>query len=204
MSHPASRDVMALYQAHAAAFARQRSGDTPLIERAWLDAFLAALPAAAPRVLDLGCGTGVPMARHLIEQGCRITGVDSSTALLARAAARFPQQAWIAADMRQLPCVGPFDGLLAWHSFFHLTPEDQRPMFAQFGRLAALGAALMFTSGTTLGEAIGQFEGRPLYHGSLDSAEYHALLAANGFEVLRHVEWDASCGGATVWLARRT
>lgn len=38
----------------------------------------------------------------------------------------------------------------------------------------------------------------------LDSAEYRELLAANGFEVLHHVEWDAACGNATVWLARRT
>ncbi|MCG2599437.1 MULTISPECIES: class I SAM-dependent DNA methyltransferase [Achromobacter] len=202
MSNPLSRNVMALYQAHAAAFERDRGA--ALIERAWLADFLAALPAAAPRVLDIGCGTGVPIAGHLIEHGCRITGVDSSTALLARAAARFPEQAWIAADMRQLPCAGPFDGLIAWHSFFHLSPEDQRPMFAQFRRLAAPGAALMFTSGTTLGEAIGQLDGQPLYHGSLDSAEYRELLAANGFEVLRHVEWDAACGNATVWLARRT
>nr|WP_277404918.1 class I SAM-dependent methyltransferase [Achromobacter xylosoxidans] len=174
-----------------------------LIERAWLADFLAALPAAAPRVLDIGCGTGMPIAGHLIDNGCQLTGVDSAPALLARAAASFPQHTWIAADMRQLPCAGPFDGLIAWHSFFHLSPEDQRPMFAQFRRLAAPGAALMFTSGTTLGEAIGQLDGQPLYHGSLDSAEYRDLLEANGFEVLRHVEWDASCGNATVWLARR-
>ena len=76
-------------------------------------------------------------------------------------------------------------------------------MFGEFARLAAPGAVLMFTSGTGLGEAMGEFEGRPLYHGSLDAGEYRALLAANGFEVVRHVEEDAGCGGATVWLAKR-
>lgn len=76
-------------------------------------------------------------------------------------------------------------------------------MFGEFGRLAAPGAVLMFTSGPGLGEAIGEFEGRALYHGSLDAGEYRALLAANGFEAERHVEEDAGCGGATVWLAKR-
>lgn len=125
MAHPLSAGVMALYRAHAAAFERDR-GNT-LIERAWLADFLAALPAAAPRVLDIGCGTGMPIAGHLIDNGCQLTGVDSAPALLARAAARFPRHTWIAADMRRLPCAGPFDGLIAWHSFFHLAPKTSGP-----------------------------------------------------------------------------
>ena len=53
------------------------------------------------------------------------------------------------------------------------------------------------------GEAIGELEGQPLYHGSLDRQEYRDLLEANGFEVVRYVEWDEECGRANVWLARR-
>ena len=194
-------NVISIYQEHAAAFERLRG--TALIERAWLAEFLAQLPVASPQVLDIGCGYGVPIARHLIENGCRITGVDTSLPLLARAKAAFPAHQWIAADMRRLPLDGPFHGLIAWHSFFHLRPEDQRPMFNEFRRLAAPGAVLMFTSGTGLGEAIGEFEGKPLYHGSLDGREYRELLEANGFEVLRHVREDPGCGGATVWVAKR-
>lgn len=194
-------NVISLYQEHAAAFEKLRG--SVCIERAWLERFLGLLPSAKPRVLDIGCGNGTPIARYLIENGCDITGVDTSLPLLARARAAFPEQSWIAADMRHMPVAGEFDGLIAWHSFFHLTPEDQRPMFAVFRRLAAPGAALMFTSGNSLGEAIGQFEGKPLYHGSLDGMEYRALLRANGFAVVRHVESDPACGGATVWLAKR-
>lgn len=122
--------------------------------------------------------------------------MDTSLPLLASARASFPEQRWIAADMRQMPVTGPFHGLLAWHRFFHLSPEDQRSMFATFRRLAAPGAVLMFTSGTRLGEAIGQFKGKPLSHGSLDTSEYQELLRANGFAVVRHVEEDATCGGS--------
>ncbi|WP_102110389.1 class I SAM-dependent DNA methyltransferase [Oceaniglobus roseus] len=201
MSHPAAKEVIALYRAEAARWMAARG--QALIERDWLRRFRALLPATAPEVLDLGCGSGRPMAAHLIGAGCRMTGVDAAASLLEAARRDFPAQRWIEADMRRLPDLGLFDGVLAWHSLFHLTPEDQRAMFPVFARLARPGAALMFTSGTEAGEAIGAFAGRPLYHASLDTAEYRALLEAEGFEVLRHVASDPDCGGATVWLARR-
>ena len=63
-------------------------------------------------------------------------------------------------------------------------------------------AALMFTSGPAHGEAIGSYRGEPLYHASLDAAEYRALLSANGFEVMAHMVEDPNCGHHTIWLAK--
>lgn len=200
MSSSDADNVIDLYQTHAAAWVRLR-GDG-LVEKDWLDACCEALPQGR-HVLDIGCGSGRPIAGYLIGKGCRITGIDGAAALVERARESFPDHSWLTADMRTLPPLGQFGGLIAWHSLFHLRPEDQRPMFATFARLTLPGAALLFTSGTTHGEAIGSFEGQPLYHGSLDTAEYRNLLEANGFETIRHVESDPTCGGATVWLARR-
>jgi hypothetical protein len=75
-------------------------------------------------------------------------------------------------------------------------------MFAVFARHAKPDAPLMFTSGPSHREAIGTLEGDPLFHASLDPAEYRSLLAANGFDVVHHVAEDPDCGGHTVWLAR--
>jgi SAM-dependent methyltransferase len=199
MPHPADR-IIDLYQrrAHAYDEARGRS----LFERGWLDRFTVLLPPGGS-VLDIGCGSGEPIARHLIAGGFAVTGVDAAPALIELCRSRFPSGTWLVGDMRELALGRRCDGLIAWDSFFHLRPEDQRAMFPVFGAHAAAGAALMFTSGPAFGEAIGTFEGEPLYHGSLDPAEYRALLAAQAFEVVAHVAEDATCGGHTVWLARR-
>src|SRR3954469_1600763 len=69
-----------------------------------------------------------------------------------------------------------FDGILAWDSFFHLRPGDQRAMFPVFRDHAAPGASLLFTSGPRAGVAMGEWQGEPLYHASLDPDEYRALL----------------------------
>jgi hypothetical protein len=104
--------------------------------------------------------------------------------------------------MRTLSLDRRFDGILAWDSFFHLRQDDQRAMFPVFRRHAATNAALMFNSGPRHGEAIGTYQGEPLYHASLAPDEYRALFDRYGFEVASHVAEDVGCGGRTIWLAR--
>lgn len=106
-------------------------------------------------------------------------------------------------DMRTVNLGQRFDGIVAWDSFFHLGPDDQRAMFPRFAAHARPGAPLMFTSGTTEGEAIGSFCDEPLYHSSLATAEYEHLLTTNGFAVREYLVDDPHCGGHTVWLATR-
>lgn len=195
------------YERHAANWdADRRRGiprnDVPM-EKPWLDRF-AALLRTGGAVLDLGCGGGIPIAQYLIGQGFRWTGVDSSPSLIALCRARFPHGEWRVADMRGLALPDTYDGIIAWDSFFHLSHDDQRRMFATFARHAAPHAALLFTSGTDHGEAIGSYRGDPLYHASLASAEYRELIEAHGFAVRAHVASDPDCGGRTVWLAART
>jgi hypothetical protein len=62
----------------------------------------------------------------------------------------------------------------------------------------------MFTSGPQAGVAMGEYHGEPLYHASLDPAEYRALLAGNGFEEIAQVSEDPVCFGRTVWLAQKS
>ncbi len=196
-----SERIVDLYEAHAGAWDRQRKRELGL-EAAWLDRFAALLPAKAT-ILDIGCGSGEPIARHLIERGFALTGVDSSPSLIALCRQRFPGHEWRVADMRALGLGRRFDGLLAWHSIFHLAPEDQRAMFPRFAAHAAPGAALMFTAGHGPGERIGAWQNEPLYHASLDPAEYDALLEANGFRLVERRLRDPECGEASVWLAVR-
>ena len=198
MSSEAER-IVGLYQRHARAWADNRGVDAN--EAPWLDRFLALLPEPAS-ILDIGCGGAEPIARHFLLRGHNVTGVDSSPPLIDIARQRYPASRWVVSDMRTLALGETFDGLIAWDSFFHLTPEDQRAMFPLFRAHAAAKAALMFTSGPACGEAIGTFEGEPLYHASLDPAEYRARLDANGFDVVAHVMEDANCGGHTIWLAQ--
>ena len=200
MSSEEAASIIDLYQRKALDWIESRAR-TRLLEKPWLDRFRALLPPAAP-ILDIGCGSAEPMAGYLIGLGHPVTGVDSSPAMVDACRRHFPMQEWIVADMRELALGRTFSGILAWDSFFHLCDGDQRQMFPVFRQHASPRAALMFTSGPAHGEAIGSFGGEPLYHASLDPAEYRSLLDQNGFRVVSHVVEDPTCGGHTIWLAQ--
>jgi SAM-dependent methyltransferase len=200
MASEEAAGIIDLYQRKASDWIESR-GRTRLIEKSWLDRFRALLLPAGP-ILDLGCGSAAPMAAYLIELGHPVVGVDSSPAMIDVCRRHFPKQKWIVADMRQLALQRKFFGIVAWDSFFHLCHDDQRQMFSVFREHAAPEATLMFTSGPAHGEAIGSLGGEPLYHASLDPAEYRSLLDWNGFRVVSHVVEDPDCGGHTIWLAQ--
>ena len=44
-------------------------------------------------ILDLGCGPGWPVARHMAERGLRVTGVDSSPTMISFCRSRLPDHA---------------------------------------------------------------------------------------------------------------
>lgn len=198
---PADADrIVGLYERHAHAWDSERGGDL-IIEKTWMDRFVALLRPGAS-ILDIGCGSGQPIARHLIEHGFHIAGIDSSPTMISLCGERFPDQEWLVADMRTLSLNRKFHGIIAWDSFFHLPHDQQRRMFAIFREHSAAGAALMFTSGPSHGEAIGSLCGERLYPASLSPAEYRELLASHGFSVMAHRAEDSLCGRHTVWLAR--
>jgi trans-aconitate methyltransferase len=191
-------NIIGLYERHAHDYVADRRS---VGEGAWLDRFGALLSQGAS-ILDIGCGSGEPVVRYLIDRGFAVDGVDTSPTLIALCRERFPQRSWHVADMRTLALEKTFNGLLAWNSFFHLTHDDQRRMFPIFAQHASPGAALMFTSGASHGEAIGSYRDEPLYHASLAPEEYRTLLQSAGFRVVAHIVEDPNCGGYTIWLAQ--
>ena len=192
--------IPAHYDRHARAWDADRRA-AKWHDKQWIERFVSLVQPGGD-VLDLGCGGGNPVAAHMVVSGMRVTGIDASPTLISLCRARLPAQEWISTDMRRLRLGRRFDGILAWDSYFHLRPHDQRSMFAVFRAHAKPGAILMFNTGPAFGEAIGAYRGDPLYHASLDASEYEGLLAAHDFEIIEHHIGDPRIGGRIVWIAR--
>jgi ubiquinone/menaquinone biosynthesis C-methylase UbiE len=66
---------------HAPAWDRDRQ-NSYWNDKVWHDRFIGRLGKSA-KVLDLGCGSGRPVAQHMVELGLRVTGVDSSPTMIS-------------------------------------------------------------------------------------------------------------------------
>ena len=71
MTHPARR-IIGHYEHHATAWDADRQ-NSAWNDKVWHDRFIARLTHGAT-VLDLGCGSGRPVAWHMARQGLRVTG----------------------------------------------------------------------------------------------------------------------------------
>ena len=189
-----------IYTRHGEQFDRERA--KTLFEKPWLDRFLA-LMSSRGTILDVGCGAGEPIAQYFIEQGFKVTGVDFSPSLIEIAQKRFPDHRWIVGDMRALNLKEQFDGLIAWHSFFHLTADEQRATLAAFANHLTEGGVMMLTVGPEEGEVVGHVGGDPVYHASLSFNGYKQALQDLGMEMVRFVPEDPECDYASVLLARK-
>lgn len=171
-----------------------------LFERAWLDRFLAALPTA-PRILDLGCGTGVPVSRFLTDRGAALIGLDYSSAMIDLARHEAPDGDWRLGDMRDLSLDESFDGVLSWDGFFHLTQIEQRAVLPKIASLIRVDGALLLTVGPEEGEVAGMVGGEAVYHASLSPEDYDAILKGLGFKHVVFTPDDPDCDGHSILLA---
>jgi 2-polyprenyl-3-methyl-5-hydroxy-6-metoxy-1,4-benzoquinol methylase len=98
-------------------------------------------------VLDLGCGTGVPITQTLIKRGFEVYGVDASASMIAAFRARLPTTPVECAAVEDSNFFGrTFEGVVAWGLFFLLDAEDQRRLIAKVAAVLPSGGRLLFTA----------------------------------------------------------
>jgi SAM-dependent methyltransferase len=80
------------------------------------------------RVLDLGCGTGMPTARQLVDAGMRVVGTDLSAGMVKLSRDNVPDAEFHLLDIADLPDtdLGLFDGAVAFFSLLML-PRAEIP-----------------------------------------------------------------------------
>jgi SAM-dependent methyltransferase len=101
--------------------------DAQVAEGDWLISRLS-LPA---RVLDLGCGSGLPTCRQLLDAGVEVVGVDESAAMLELAEQQAPGGRYLHRDLRDVADLGEFDAVVAFFSLIMLPKADIPPLLAQ-------------------------------------------------------------------------
>lgn len=186
------------YDLIAADFAKIR--DSFHTEKKYLDLFMSHLqPGAA--ILDVGCGSGYPIASYLIEHGFKVTGIDGSQKLLNIAQERCPHMKTIYGDVRSVILENQYDAIIEWWCLFHLTKIDQLKMLARFSHWLRKDGIVQFTTGDhDYEESSSEMLNQKLFFYSCDPQQYEQALKENGLRLLlKESDQDTHL----VWMAKK-
>ena len=75
------------------------------------------------KILDLGCGTGLPHDRYLAGGGFRVIGVDISGEMVKVASINVPEATFQRASMNKIEYTEEFDGVMSSFSMLLLPPR---------------------------------------------------------------------------------
>lgn len=108
--------IVGLYSRHAAEWEHDRGSDA-VIELKWLEWF-SALMKPFGTILDVGCGSGCPIAEYFIDLDYIVSGIDASAPMIDTCRKRFPENTWLTDDMRYFDLRRRFDGISPGTAFF--------------------------------------------------------------------------------------
>lgn len=122
--------------------ASKSRGEETRMVYADMEALAELLPEGA-RVLDLGCGAGVP-ATQWLAQRFHVTGVDISERQLELARQHVPGATFIKSDMGSLTFPdGAFDAIVSFYAIIHLPRQEQSALIANIYRWLKSGGAFL-------------------------------------------------------------
>jgi SAM-dependent methyltransferase len=150
-------------------------------------------------ILDLGCGTGHPIASHLATLGHRIVGVDGSAAMLAQARTRLPEHRWIHSRIESVEIDAVCDAVVCWDALFHLPRSLWPGVIVNVHRWLRPGGRLMVSSGGVVEPDGDGFTdtmfGHEFYYDSLPPDRMLSLLDETGFDIVLAEMCDPPDGG---------
>lgn len=174
--------------------------------RSWLRPLLNEVPEGG-RVLDLGCGCGVP-ASHILAQRFRVVGVDISDVQVARARKLVPRATFRRADMTAVRFpVRSFDAVVSLYAMIHVPLKEQRPLLGRVYRWLRPGGLFLAMLGSGRWKAVERGwlgSDTPMFWDHADADTYQQWLEELGYllEERKHVPEPGS-GGHELFRMRR-
>lgn len=173
------------YDAIADRFARERGAGSTVAP--WLHRLSEMLPPQA-RILDLGCGAGVPHTATLAQR-FQVIGIDISRRQLALAANNVPNAQFVLGDMASIDFrPASFDAVAATYSIIHV-PRNEQPALLAAARqwLKPAGYAFLVLGGndTPVGYEADWF-GAPMLWSHFSAEQSIAMLKQAKFDLIEH------------------
>jgi cyclopropane fatty-acyl-phospholipid synthase-like methyltransferase len=133
-------------------------------------------------ILDLGCGTGIPVTKILLEAGLNVYAIDASPKMVADFRQHFPDVPVACESVeRSLFFNRNFEGIISVGLMFLLPEQNQRTLIHKMAAALHPGGRLLFTAPIDKMEWKDAMTEQPSR--SLGAEEYRALMLAAGLSM---------------------
>ncbi|WP_017054440.1 class I SAM-dependent methyltransferase [Vibrio genomosp. F6] len=139
--------------------------ELPTPDKVLFNEFIHCLPLNA-RLLDLGCGTGVPIDQLMLKHGYQVLGVDCSEKLLEVARDLLPEAHFVQAELETYDIESSYQGIIMWDCLFHIPREHHEPILSKVYRALEMGGVAIISSG-------GSEQNIPAFTGTMFDVEFY-------------------------------
>lgn len=122
-------------------------------------------------ILDIGCGSGLPITKYLCDKGFAVTGIDYSDKMIEIAKKSSIPANFILSDFFDFTISEKFDGIIAWDSLWHIAKSKQESIYPKISNLLKPNGLFLFTHGNVDNEHIDTMMGEEFYYSALSEAE---------------------------------
>jgi|SRR6218665_791893 len=156
---------------------------------------------AKGNILDIGCGTGLPVAKYLSEQKKAVVGIDASDRMIAIAQSNKIKNAqFISCDFFDFSPVERFDGVIAWDSLFHFPKKRQKEIYEKVYHWLQPVGYFLFTHGKEADEHTDKMFGQQFYYSCLSKDVVLRLMGKIGFHLEYSIENYAEGNDRRDWV----
>lgn len=182
------------YEQIAPDYILNRSATGEATIRNWADSF-----REGETMLDVGCGSGLPVTGVLVGKGLKVSALDASPAMVKVFSQNFPTIPVRCESVERSSFFErTFDGIITIGLIFLLSEEVQEQVIAKMAVALNPGGRLLFTA--PMEKATWKDVLTSLPSVSLGAERYRALLAASGLSVVEEYEDE---GGNYYYHAKR-
>jgi SAM-dependent methyltransferase len=174
--------------------------------RSWTERLNARLEGRS-QVLDLGCGSGVPVARDLVAAGHRVTGIDISDMQVRRAQELVPQAQFIRADATSVDFPAEsFDAVVCLYALIHIPLEEQRALLGKIASWLRPGGWFLCSTGRHEWTGVDEDwlgSGVAMWWSHADAGTHRGWIEAGGLTVEQEEFVPEGDSGHVLFWARR-
>jgi 2-polyprenyl-3-methyl-5-hydroxy-6-metoxy-1,4-benzoquinol methylase len=142
------------------------------------------------KILDMGCGPGVPYDKYFADEGHYVTGIDISEKHIDMAIKNVNNARFIVGDFFSNDAKGKYDAIISLYAIFHIPRTEHKKLLNHINSMLKKNGLILITLGAydMKRDVSDDFAGAPMAWSSYTVEKNKKIVMDAGFDIMMAVE----------------